>query len=51
VTYAERRQAERRDHALAAWRALGRRAGDKRRVDNARVAHWLARFEYARNCK
>jgi hypothetical protein len=44
----ERRQAERRADSLRDWRAAGRRAADKKRLDNARIAHWFAIFDAAR---
>jgi hypothetical protein len=48
MTYAERQQADRRATAIADWRRLGRRAEDRRRFDNARVAAWLDTFHAAR---
>ena len=48
MNFAERQQHDRRRAALAGWRALGRRAEDRRAFDNSRVRTWLARFDAAR---
>ncbi len=56
MTHLERRIAsDRRNRlnaALAAWAphgAIDRRAQVERRLDSARVAHWIARFDDARH--
>jgi hypothetical protein len=41
----DRRQHERRQAALNEWRALGRRADDRKRLENARIADWLRKFD------
>jgi hypothetical protein len=48
MTYAERQVADRRKAAITEWRALGRRAEDRRRYDNVLVSFWLDRFHAAR---
>lgn len=48
MNFAERQIADRRSASLSAWRSLGRRAQDRKRYDNARIAHWMERFDAAR---
>jgi len=43
--FIERRQHERRQAALNQWRALGRRAADRKRLENARIADWIRKFD------
>jgi hypothetical protein len=44
----ERRQIERREHALTEWRKLGRRADDRKRLETARLVEWKRKFDAAR---
>lgn len=48
MNFAERQIEDRRRAALNEWRALGRRARDRQRFDNERIAHWMARFDAAK---
>jgi hypothetical protein len=48
MNFHERRIAERRADALRDWRAAGRRAADSKRLENARIADWMRRFDAAR---